>query len=136
MIVVELVADKNRAVRAVPEHEVAVARLPGVEPHEVGIDALVVESGLHVAADLVAPDVRGDRCGQAKTRKADGGVGGIAARLHRECVVEWDLPAEGEVHPVSVLVLPEADMPVGQADEDIGRCVAHAQHVQLRHADM
>ena len=136
MVVEELVADEDRAVLPEPEHEVAVARLGGVEPHQVGGDAFELQRRLHGASDLVAPDM-GSECGrEAEARETDRGVGRVSAGVDRHGVLEGDLAPEGEVHPVPVIVLPNADVGVGQPDEHIGGRVSHAEHVEVRHVDM
>ena len=138
VVVVKLMVDQDRAVLAEPEDEVAIARLRGIEPHEVGVDAFVLECRLHGAADLVVPDVGCDGGREAEAREADGGVGRVPTGLDRPGVLEWDLAAEGEVHPMPVVVLPDADVRVGQPDEHIGGGVTHTQHVVVvvRHGDM
>ena len=133
MVVEELVTDQDRAIWPEPEHEVAIAGLRGVEPNEMGVDTFVRQSRLHRVADLVVADVGRDGGRESEPCEPDGRICRIPASVDRHRVLERDLAAEGKVHPVPVVVLRDPDVRVGQPDEDVGRGVAHAEHVVLRH---
>ena len=79
------------------------------------------------------PDVCRDSGGKSEPCEPHGGICRVPARVDNHGVVERDFAAEREVHPLPVVVLPDADMRVGQPDEDVGRGVAHAEHIELRH---
>ena len=136
VIVVGLVVDEDRPILVIPEHEVPVAGVGGVETHQMGVDSLPVEGRLHCVPDRVVPHMRGQSCRNPEPRQPHRGVRRVPTGLNRVGIVEGNLASVGEVQPMPVLVVPGPDVRVRQSDEDVRRRIADAEHLVVGHLSM
>ncbi len=57
VIVVGFVVDEDRPILVVPEHEAPVARVCGVQAHQMGVHTFSLEGRLHGVSGGVVPDM-------------------------------------------------------------------------------